>query len=497
MLILSTVFHYFTPQMRLLPLGQLPLTRHTVERIIFILPIAGAALAFGRAGGLVTLAIAVCAMLPRVFLMSASPPDALVETLGVALVGYFVTWLIEVQEREKRLRHEAASRMEAINAIYALVTRSLERGQILNDALDMVREVMQVDAAWVYRLDEKAQELVFEAHCGLSGEFTAAVGRLELLEGFNGQVARSGEPLFVDNASEIPGPTQAVIQREGLQALFIVPLRSGDRVLGTLGVAMHGPRQFLPEEINLLGVIGNQIGVAIENARLYENMRFYARQILRAQEDERKRIARELHDDTAQMLVALSRRLDALTPALGPLPDPTRQRLEQLRELTANTLQGVRHFSQGLRPPVLDDLGLLPALEGLKVDLEEEGIEVALQVYGHKRRLSSEVELVLFRAIQEALNNVRRHSQASRVVVEVEFGDSRIKITVEDDGQGFEVPDRMVDLIATGKLGLIGMHERARLLDGTLTIRSQPGRGTIVIVDVPTQPVPKEASSST
>ena len=176
---------------------------------------------------------------------------------------------------------------------------------------------------------------------------------------------------------------------------------------------------------------------------------------------------------------------------------PTRRRLEQLRERTANTLQGVRRFSQGLRPPVLDDLGLLPALEGLKADLEEEGIEVALQVCGQKRRLSSEVELVLFRAVQEALNNVRRHSQASRVVVEVEFGDSSIKITVEDDGRGFEVPDRMVDLIAAGKLGLIGMHERARLLDGTLTIRSQPGRGTIVIVDVPAQPGPKEASRST
>jgi two-component system sensor histidine kinase DegS len=99
--------------------------------------------------------------------------------------------------------------------------------------------------------------------------------------------------------------------------------------------------------------------------------------------------------------------------------------------------------------------------------------------------------------IQEALNNVRRHSQASRVVVEVEFGDSSIKITAEDDGRGFEVPDRMGDLIATGKLGLIGMHERARLLDGTLTIRSRPGRGTVVIVDVPTQPGPKEAGRST
>jgi two-component system sensor histidine kinase DegS len=108
-----------------------------------------------------------------------------------------------------------------------------------------------------------------------------------------------------------------------------------------------------------------------------------------------------------------------------------------------------------------------------------------LRVRGDRRRLSPEAELVLFRIVQEALNNAKRHSQASRVVTMVEFDGGRARITVEDNGQGFEVPDSTGDLVSTGKLGLIGMHERARLLGGTLTVRSELGKGTTVVVDVP------------
>jgi len=108
-----------------------------------------------------------------------------------------------------------------------------------------------------------------------------------------------------------------------------------------------------------------------------------------------------------------------------------------------------------------------------------------LEVYGDRRRLPPEAELALFRIVQEALNNVRRHSQASRVVTVVEFGEGRVRLTVDDNGQGVELPGRMGDLATAGKLGLIGMHERAHLVDGTLTVRSEPGKGTIVTVDVP------------
>lgn len=485
-LVLCTLFHYFTPQIRLPALASFPLTRQAIGRIIFILPIAGAAFAFGQVGGLVTLAIAVLIMLPRVFLISQYPADALMETLGVAIVGYLVIWMIETQEREKRLRQKAVARLQAINAVSSIVTGSLELEQILNGALDKVLEVTGLEAGLIFFLDKGTQELILAAYRGISNDSAAGVDRLRLGEGFCGRVAQSGEMMVVQDSSSDPRLTRLAVRQEGLKGQIIVPLKCKGEVQGVLAVATRESRRFLPEELELITAIGNQIGVAIENARLYENMRFYVRQITKAQEDERKRIARELHDDTAQTLIDLSRRLDDLATSSEPLPETAIARLEEFQELIDNVLRGMRRFSRDLRPSVLDDLGLLPALEWLTVNLmQEDGIKTELKVHGTKRRLPPEAELALFRIVQEALNNVRKHAQASRVVTTVEFGQGRVKITVDDNGQGFELPGRTDDLAATGKLGLIGMHERARLLDGTLTVYSEPGEGTTITVDVP------------
>jgi len=245
------------------------------------------------------------------------------------------------------------------------------------------------------------------------------------------------------------------------------------------------PKYPSERDMDALIAIGRQAGIAIENARLYENMRFYARQIIRTQENERKRVAREAHDETAQILVALSRRLDALAASPDPSPETITQQLEQLRQLTTDALQSVRRFSRGLRPPVLDDLGFVAAVRSLTRDLEELGIEATVEVAGSKQRLLPEEELALFRIAQEALNNVRRHSGASHVAIRVEFHPNSVRMTIQDDGRGFDAPDKFADLLASGKLGLIGMHERARILGGVLQIQSDDGQGTWVIADVP------------
>ena len=152
----------------------------------------------------------------------------------------------------------------------------------------------------------------------------------------------------------------------------------------------------------------------------------------------------------------------------------------------------LRRFIKDMRPPALDHLGLVPAVEGLTSDLaEKEGIEIRLTVEGEKRRLTPEEELVLFRIAQESLNNARRHSQASQVVIQMEFYPDGVRMTIHDNGQGFKVPEKTGDMVATGKLGLIGMYERARLLGGTLLVESEPGKGTTVIADVPIQPDPR------
>ena len=658
MLAASTVLHYFTPQVCLPPLLSFPLTRHTIERIIFLLPIAGASFAFGQAGGLITLALAVLIMLPRALVSSPYPVDAVLETASVTVVGYIVIWMIETQEREKRLRQKAIEELETVNAIAATVSQSLDLDEILDKALGKVLKVTTLETkGGIFLLDEGEQKLHLRVHQGVSPEFVRREAEIEVGECLCGLVAESGEVLLTDDSFEdaqhtrcreldphshivvplkskdrvlgvmflyvrgayrpsaadkrlfasignqigvaienarlcqdvaqqlrteqrlsevaaritselelnkiLPKVLQtaeelidadagviALLDREselirypfihnlprqladltvplgnglagevistghpvliedykvyahsipafveaGTTSVVAVPIASGNQIFGMLAVgSLNEVKSFCERDTAILASVGRQTGIAIENAHLYENMRFYARQITRAQEDERKRIARELHDDTAQALIHLARRLDNLATQHAEMSEFAAERLEEIRELIDDILQGVSRFSRDLRPSVLDDLGLLPALEGLMTDIEaDNGVETELRIGGDRQRLPPEVELALFRIVQEALNNAKRHSQASRVVTTVEFGEGRVRITVDDNGQGFELPDRTGDLAATGKLGLIGMHERARLLDGTLLIESEPGRGTTVIADVAVPSVPTD-----
>jgi two-component system sensor histidine kinase DegS len=241
-------------------------------------------------------------------------------------------------------------------------------------------------------------------------------------------------------------------------------------------------------------VIGGLVNFWLERHRrdvtkqkqLQEKLRFYLQQVTRAQEEERRRIARELHDDTAQDLVILLRQVDKLMSSAGKLSPQNTTLLKKLREQTSKTLDGVHRFSQDLRPSVLDDLGLLPALEWLTTDLSEHlGIKIDMTVRGAARRFAPEIELVLFRIAQEALRNVWKHSGTSRAWVTVEFGDKKTVLTIKDEGKGFRLPPRMEDLTVAGKLGLAGMQERAQLIGGKLGLQSVPHKGTTVTLEVP------------
>jgi len=223
-----------------------------------------------------------------------------------------------------------------------------------------------------------------------------------------------------------------------------------------------------------------------QDKRMQENLRYYLREITRAQEEERKRIARELHDDTAQVLGSLSRQLDNFVRKKHGLAPNEVLFLKDLQAQLNHGVQGVNRFIQDLRPSLLDDLGLIPAVRSLVKGLQEsDGIAADLGVVGEERRFSPEVELLLFRIVQEALNNIRRHARASDARVVIEFAEDRVKVTISDNGQGFSLSGRLDDLPRSGKLGLAGMQERARLLGGTLEVMSTPGKGTTLVVEVP------------
>jgi PAS domain S-box-containing protein len=222
-----------------------------------------------------------------------------------------------------------------------------------------------------------------------------------------------------------------------------------------------------------------------EQKKLNENLRFYVQQATKAQEEERKRISHELHDDTIQALVVLSRQLDALATGNG-LSEDVKKRLEGLWQQTDSILQGVRRLSQDLRPAAIDRLGLLPAVQWLAEEATKySGVATSVNIRGKEHRLPEEVAIALFRIIQEALRNVWRHSGATKAEITLEFTPNRTKITIRDNGKGFKLVGKIGDLAKQGKLGLAGMQERVQFIGGTISVKSEPGKGTTITVEAP------------
>lgn len=630
--VVLTVVHYAAPIGGIIPYSALGLTRHTVDRVLFLVPIVYAAIIFGVRAGMFSLLLTLGILLPRLVMYSETRTDAILEVVGITVVGLLVNGWFDSLQKERKRRVETIAQLEraqnelrlddkrlaALNSISHSLSRILDLQQALDHALEQIVEVMGLDIALVFMLTKTGDELTLRAHHGVSDEFAEGVRWLKVGEGMNGLVAQTGEPLFVDDAAHDPRLTRDVVARERLAAQLIVPVKVRDRVSGTLAVGSRTERRFARDEVEMLMAIGDEIGVALENSRLYreqqfmaeqlrqsernyrelfekahdaiwvhdlegnimtandaaarlvgyginellamnvrvfldeeslttarqvrdrllageaqaepyeqrlvkrdgsraslmlttslltrdgkaqafqhiardvseqkrmtENLRFYVQQITRAQEEERKRIARELHDDTAQQLIVLSRQLDRLMSTQPP-PMKDMAPVEKLAERVDAILDGVRRFSQDLRPSVLDDLGLLPALEWLASDLTEHfGITVGVEVVGTERRFPPENELLLFRIVQEALSNVRRHSGAQTARVTIEFRDAQTVLTIKDSGNGFHPPERLSDLTGLAKLGLAGMAERARLLGGELRILSEPGKGTAVVLAAP------------
>jgi len=216
-----------------------------------------------------------------------------------------------------------------------------------------------------------------------------------------------------------------------------------------------------------------------------EDLQHYIGEVTRAQEYERKRISRELHDETVQSLADLCTDVDAIRMK-GELSEGAAQKLGQLRLKIQGVMNEVRRFSHELRPGLLDYFGLVRSLESLAQEWRQEGkLNFHVEVAGDEQRLSNEAELLLFRIIQEALRNARKHADATEATVRVEFSDKKVKLTVADNGSGFEVPKELGSFTRRGKLGLMGMKERANLLGGSLHLRSKPGEGTTVAVEIP------------
>jgi PAS domain S-box-containing protein len=437
------------------PDSLLGLDRHAVERLFLLLPITYLGFLFGIKAGLTGAGLAVYIMLPNALLSSEHRADALVEVGSVVTAGAVINVGFERLRRERERRREMAERLRISEERYRRIFENAHDAIWLQD---MDGTITMANGACADITGYAPEELVGMRARDLLPEGAVSTAR---------QIRRrllAGET--IDEPYE-----QEITKKDGTPALlWLTPslISSQGRPTGF---------QLIARDIT-------------EQARMQENLNYYLRQVTRVQEDERQRIARELHDETAQSLMLMAQRLDGLTATVsGRQYEDLPARLQEVRRTAVEALTELRRLAQDLRPRILDDMGLVPALEWLADDLPRQyGIEARVEADGAFPELSEEAQLLLFRIAQEALRNAGKHSGASNVAISLRAHD-RIKMTVTDNGHGFELPSAFGDLAATGKLGLLGMHERARLLDGTVTIRSEPGKGTVVVVDLPASSV--------
>ena len=276
-LIAITALHYFSPQVRPLPLLPYSLERHAVERIIFLLPVAGAAFAFGQLGGLMTLALVTIIMLPRTFLLSPSPTDAVLETIAVAIVGYFAVWAIETQAREKRLRQELSQRLEhAYNRLQTLydsaqtINSSLDLQRVLDRLVQSTAEVMRVRGCSIRLLDETGKRLNVAAVYGLSEAYVQK-GDLVLEQNPLAREVLAGGVIAIGDIARdtrLQYPAQAIA--EGIHSMLSAPVLGKCGPLGLIRAYSTGFNHFTEDDATFLTAIASQGSIAIENALAYQ-----------------------------------------------------------------------------------------------------------------------------------------------------------------------------------------------------------------------------------
>lgn len=288
-----------------------------------------------------------------------------------------------------------------------------------------------------------------------------------------------------------PSHGRRFLEAFGGDTALAVPLQVEGRTFGII-FAGDKPGGFSEHDARLLSIVAGQAAVAVENARLYgelqrkeEMRRQLLDKVIRAQEEERKRISRELHDDVGQALTALVMNLGGIEESLSSKLGDLRGRLATIRDLASETLAAIRRLMLDLRPTLLDDLGLIPAISWYaEHNLGRANIRPRVEVVGFQgRRLPVHMETVLFRVIQEAITNVVKHSAATEAIIHLELVNGQVKAKVEDNGKGFEVADKVRGY--DEGLGLVGMQERVDLLGGSLRIDSRPGQGTSLSLEIP------------
>ncbi len=372
-----------------------------------------------------------------------------------------------------------------LNHIAETLNRTSDIQTALDDTLASVVELMGLQTGWIFLLD------------GAGKLYTAAYHDLPPALEYPGaawcggcscnSLFKSGELRTAVNIVQCSRLAEVEGERRGLEFHASAPLRSEERMLGILNVASPGWDVFTPDTLLLLSAVGAQLGTAIERARLSQQA------VALAALEERNRIAREIHDTLAQGLAAITLHLEAAQALSDTRPEVAQRKIAQALNLARTSLHEARRSVLDLRAAPLEGFTLPQALRVLAQQTHEEtGIAVTITIDPGVDRLPPALETGLYRIAQEALANTRKYAQAAHLGLQLERLDSALRLTVEDDGSGFD-PALVMPTTDSG-FGITGMTERAHLLGGQLEVCSSPGCGTRIVATVPVRGIPVDES---
>jgi signal transduction histidine kinase len=369
-----------------------------------------------------------------------------------------------------------SQQLESLNEIGGALVGELELAPLLDLVASRLREL--IGARLVAIALPAGDGLRIAAADGEGAADLAAFDALER-DSKTGQVLERGRSERVDSLLEDPEVDQDVTRRLGASTGLYVPLLVRERPIGVLVAhdKMGSDPRFTSADLRLAEQFANRASVAVDLSRRVA--RDALRRVVSGQELERRRLARELHDETGQALTSILLGLRAVEES--GTPDEMSTAASHLRELVVGTLQDVRRLAVQLRPKALDDFGLVAAVERLVQTFSEAtAIRVDVEAQLGDKRLPAEVETTLYRIVQEALTNIVKHAGASRVSILLVRSSGSATVVIEDDGQGFDPAKLRED-----GMGIIGMRERVELHEGRLTVESTPGSGATLVAEVP------------
>jgi signal transduction histidine kinase len=389
----------------------------------------------------------------------------------------------------------------ASSALLALLDAELSAqnlSSVLSRVLEITTRTFHATVGIILLLEQESLTLRTKAQVGIPGDIDKQLS-VALGEGFSGQIAKTGEPGMLPDLGASSGALSPML-RSYAQSLWGMPLKTADRVIGVLVIGFEKPYAWLPTERDLLRAIADRSALAIDRATIMDAVREREARIaelsghlLKAQEEERKRISRELHDETGQALMVIRLYLGMLESAVSTRS--AKAKIHETVEVVDRTIEGIRRIIARLSPLVLQELGLVAAIRKEAKDLAKNtGVKTSVSVAEDVGRLSPEIEAAIYRVVQEALHNVAKHAQAQTATVQVIRERESVRVLVEDDGVGIgtvnTTPQRRT-------FGLAGMRERISGLGGTIRVHSRRGQGTRITVTVPAPRAADEANLAT